>query len=154
MRSSSARTHDGVSLRTTSRRDRTCACRRLVHLIAVDIRGFSRLLHAHPELDDVQEELEQILILRVAALHGERQERLASRSAMLGLNVARGRWPGLMTLNGLIASSITNACMRCDMPKPVLPAMNAGTQPPLGVIDTTQPCSSAAWTEVVPARNA
>ena len=36
---------------------------------------------------------------------------------------------------------------------PVSPAMNAGTQPPLGVIDTTQPSASAAWIEVVPARN-
>src|SRR6185436_9321639 len=44
--------------------------------------------------------------------------------------------------------------MRCDKPKPVLPAMNAGTQPPLGVIDTTQPSASAACIDVVPAMNA
>jgi len=37
---------------------------------------------------------------------------------------------------------------------PVLPAMNAGTQPPLGVIDTTQPSASAAWIDVVPTTNA
>src|SRR6185295_5424057 len=39
------------------------------------------------------------------------------------------------------------------MPMPVLPAITAGTQPPLGVTDTTQPSLSAASTLVVPARN-
>ena len=29
--------------------------------------------------------------------------------------------------------------------------MQAGIQPPLGVTETTQPCLSAAWMEVVPA---
>ena len=73
---------------------------------------------------------------------------------MLGLNVARGRLPGASTLYGLIAGSSTKLCMRCDRPTPVLPAMNAGTQPPLGVIETTQPSASAAWIDVVPTRNA
>src|SRR6185295_5449876 len=73
---------------------------------------------------------------------------------MLGLNVARGRLPGASTLNGFCASSMPNACMRCDKPTPVWPATNAGTQPPLGVIETTQPFASAACSDVVPAMNA
>src|SRR6185436_5898440 len=36
------------------------------------------------------------------------------------------------------------------MPTPVRPAIQAGNQPPLGVIDTTQPSLSAASTDVVP----
>jgi uncharacterized protein YeaC (DUF1315 family) len=74
-----------------------------------------------------------------------------SLSARLGVSVERGRWPGRTTLNGQSASSSTNACMRWLRPMPVLPAMTAGTQPPLGVTDTTHPSSSAACTEVVPA---
>jgi len=35
------------------------------------------------------------------------------------------------------------------MPIPVRPAMQTGNQPPLGVTETTQPFSSAAWIEVV-----
>src|SRR5690606_12745058 len=62
--------------------DQTARLRRLraegaVHLIAVDVGRFRRLLRVHPELDDVQEELEEVLLLAVAALDGERQERLA-----------------------------------------------------------------------------
>ena len=38
------------------------------------------------------------------------------------------------------------------MPMPVLPAITAGIQPPLGVTDTTQPSASAASTLVVPRR--
>ena len=41
--------------------------------------------------------------------------------------------------------------MRWLMPMPVLPAMTAGSQPPDGVTETTQPSASAASTEVVPA---
>ena len=41
--------------------------------------------------------------------------------------------------------------MRWLMPMPVRPAIAAGIHPPLGVTETTHPCSSAAWTEVVPA---
>lgn len=43
--------------------------------------------------------------------------------------------------------------MRWLRPTPVLPAIQAGTHPPLGVMLTTQPSSSAASTEVVPAVN-
>src|SRR5262245_52709267 len=43
--------------------------------------------------------------------------------------------------------------MRWLRPTPVLPAITAGTHPPLGVTDTTQPLSSAASIEVVPAVN-
>ena len=43
--------------------------------------------------------------------------------------------------------------MRWLMPMPVLPAITAGTQPPQGVTDTTQPSSSAASIEVVPVGN-
>ena len=39
-------------------------------------------------------------------------------------------------------------------PMPVLPAMTAGIQAPLGVTETIQPSLSAAWIEVVPATNA
>src|SRR5690606_22340825 len=37
---------------------------------------------------------------------------------------------------------------------PVRPAITAGIQPPLGVIDTSQPSASAAWMLVVPRVNA
>src|SRR2546430_8500330 len=42
---------------------------RAPHLEAVDIRRLGRFLHRHPELNDIQKELEQILILTVTALH-------------------------------------------------------------------------------------
>src|SRR5689334_24693969 len=58
-----------------------------------------------------------------------------------------------MTLNGPSAASVTNDCARWLSPTPVLPAITAGTQPPLGVTETTQPLSSAASIEVVPAVN-
>src|SRR5512135_3765320 len=78
---------------------------------------------------------------------------LPSLSARLGVSVERGRLPGVTTLNGDIASSRTNDCIRWLMPTPVVPAMVAGIQPPLGVTDTTQPSSSAASIDVVPAVN-
>jgi hypothetical protein len=70
------------------------------------------------------------------------------------VRVDRGRLPGVTTLNGDMASSSTNACMRWLMPMPVVPAIVAGIQPPLGVTETTQPSSSAASIDVVPAVNA
>src|SRR5512143_2586570 len=39
------------------------------------------------------------------------------------------------------------------MPIPVFPAIAAGTQPPDGVTETTQPSASAVSTDVVPAKN-
>ncbi len=47
------------------------------HLVAVEVRRFGRLLRRHPEFEHVQEELQQVLVLRVAALHREREPRLA-----------------------------------------------------------------------------
>ena len=70
---------------------------------------------------------------------------------MLGVNVARGRFPGATTLNGFSRSSSTKLCIRWLMPTPVRPAMVTGSHPPLGVMDTTHPSASAACTEVVPA---
>src|SRR5687767_9745850 len=78
---------------------------------------------------------------------------LPSRNASVGVRVTRGRLPGATTLNGFSASSTTKLCMRCERPTPVLPAITAGTHPPEGVIDTTQPSLSAVLTEVVPAKN-
>ena len=49
----------------------------IVHLVAGDVRGFAGLLDVHAELDDVEEELEEVLVLRVAALDGEGEERPA-----------------------------------------------------------------------------
>ena len=49
---------------------------RIAHLVAGDVRRFDRLLHVHAELDHVQEELQQVLVLGVAALHRERKKRL------------------------------------------------------------------------------
>src|SRR4030042_6394580 len=74
------------------------------------------------------------------------QERkgLPSFRAKLGDSVERGRCPGRTTLNGFLAGSSTNACILWLMPIPVLPAMQAGFQPPLGVTETTHPFSSAA----------
>ena len=76
---------------------------------------------------------------------------LPSFSARLGVSVTRGRLPGATTLYGFSASSSTKLCMRWLIPMPVRPAMTAGIQPPLGVTETTQPSSSAAWMDVVPA---
>src|SRR5438045_2235369 len=75
-----------------------------------------------------------------------------SFNASEGVRVARGRLPGVTTLNGFSTSSSTKLCMRCERPIPVLPATTAGIQPPLGVTDTTQPSLSAVITEVVPAK--
>src|SRR5947209_7463939 len=50
---------------------------RAAHLEAVDVRGLGRLLHGHAELYDVEEELQEVLILTVAALHGEAEEGLS-----------------------------------------------------------------------------
>ena len=50
---------------------------RVAHLERVDVRRFDRLLRRHPELDDVEEVLQEVLVLRIAALHGERHPRQA-----------------------------------------------------------------------------
>ena len=73
-----------------------------------------------------------------------------SFSAMDGVSVARGRFPGSMTLYGPSAASTTKDWARWLIPTPVRPAMTAGIHPPDGVMDTTHPSSSAACTEVVP----
>src|SRR5687768_5499499 len=69
---------------------------------------------------------------------------------MVGVSVTLGRLPGAITLNGLRVESNTKLCIRWLMPMPEFPAMHAGTQPPLGVMETTQPSLSAASTVVVP----
>ena len=74
--------------------------------------------------------------------------------ASVGVRVTRGRFPGSITLNGPSAGSVTKLCIRWLRPTPVCPAMTAGTQPPLGVTETTQPSASAASIEVVPRLNA
>src|ERR1041384_2493035 len=56
---------------------RVVRAERAAHLVAVDVGRLARLLDVHPELDDVEEELEQVLVLRVAALDRERQVGLA-----------------------------------------------------------------------------
>ena len=58
-----------------STRLRLVRAERAPNLIARDIGRFHRLLHVHPELHDVEEKLQQILILAVASLYGKRQER-------------------------------------------------------------------------------
>ena len=73
---------------------------RAAHLVAVDVGGLDGLLQRHAELDDVEEELQQVLVLRVAALHREREEGLAVLERELGVSVTRGRLPGSITLNG------------------------------------------------------
>src|SRR5436305_9173502 len=47
------------------------------HLEAVDVRRFGRLLYRHPELDHVEEKLQQVLVLTITALDGEAEVRLA-----------------------------------------------------------------------------
>jgi len=155
MASSALRTSAGVdSFSSKPAGLRFVPAERAVHLVAVEVGGLGRLLHRHPELDHVQEELQQVLILRIAALHGEREIRQAVLERKSRRK--RGAWPlaGATTLNGLSASSSTNACIRWLMPIPVRPAMHAGTHAPLGVTETTHPFSSAASIDVVPARNA
>ena len=46
---------------------------RIAQLVAGDVGPFGRFLRGHAEFDDVQEELQQVLFLRVAPLHGERE---------------------------------------------------------------------------------
>ena len=74
--------------------------------------------------------------------------------ASVGVSVTRGRLPGSSTLKGLSARIHHEVCMRWLMPIPVFPAMQAGTQPPDGVTETTQPSSSAASIDVVPREEA
>ena len=76
---------------------------------------------------------------------------LPSFNASVGVSVTRGCLPGSMTLNGPSAGSVTKLCARWLRPTPVWPAITAGTQPPLGVTETTQPSASEASTDVVPA---
>ena len=74
-------------------------------------------------------------------------------SAIVGVRVALGRFPGSNTLYGPSFGSNTKLCILWLNPIPVFPAITAGIHPPLGVIDTIQPEESAAWTVVVPAIN-
>ena len=48
----------------------------VAHLVARDVGGLAGLLHVHPELHHVQEELQEVLVLGVRALHGEGEEGL------------------------------------------------------------------------------
>jgi hypothetical protein len=75
---------------------------------------------------------------------------LPSLSAIVGVSVTRGYWPGRSTLNGPSAGSVTKLCSRWLIPTPVRPAITAGTHPPLGVMLTTHPSASAVCTDVVP----
>ena len=50
---------------------------RIAHLVTGDVGGLGRFLRSHAELDHVQEKLQQVLILGVAALYGEYKKRLA-----------------------------------------------------------------------------
>src|SRR4029079_12471518 len=75
---------------------------------------------------------------------------LPSFNASDGVNVTLGRLPGVTTLKGFSEEVMTKLCMRWLIPTPVFPAIQAGNQPPLGVMDTTQPSLSAASTDVVP----
>ena len=50
---------------------------RALHLIAGDVVRFGGLLHIHPKLDHVEEKLQQVLILGIAALHREGHDRPA-----------------------------------------------------------------------------
>ena len=67
------------------------------------------------------------------------------------MSVTRGRLPGSITLYGPSSALGHEALRPLASPIPVCPAITAGIQPPLGVTETTQPSSSAAWIEVVPA---
>ena len=129
---------------------RLVGAERAAHLVAVDVRGLGRLLDVHPELDDVEEELQQVLVLGVAALDGEGQVRLA----VLQRERRRQRHARLLAgrehVVGVLPLVEHEACMRWLRPMPVRPAMTAGIQAPLGVIETTQPSASAAITDVVP----
>ena len=51
--------------------------KRRAHLVAGEVCGFASFLNGHAKLDDVEEELEKILILGVAALHRETEKRLS-----------------------------------------------------------------------------
>src|SRR5580658_4335631 len=55
--------------------ERLMLAERVAHLVARDVGSLRRLLHRHAELDHVEEELQQVLILGIAALHGENQVR-------------------------------------------------------------------------------
>src|SRR5207244_11034609 len=111
------------------RRDEHVARTRLVfakrrsHLIAVDVRRLDRLLYRHPELDDVEKELQEILVLAVAALHRERQERLTilereTRSERHAWLFARrdhvDRTFARIRLEALLALAQTDSRSSCD----------------------------------------
>ena len=46
-------------------------------LVGVDIRRFAGFLHIHAEVDHVDKELHEVLILRIATLHAEGDQRFA-----------------------------------------------------------------------------
>ena len=124
--------------------------KRITHLVAGNVGCFAGLLNRHPELDHIEEKLKQVLVLGIPALDGKRQIGFPSFIASPGVRVALGLFPGAITLNGFSASSRTKLWARWLRPMPVFPATTAGIQAPLGVRETTQPASSAAWIEVVP----
>ncbi len=64
-----------VSLRSSLPGNVLCVVEGIVHLVARDVGRLAGLLDVHAELDDVEEELEEVLVLRVAALDGEGEER-------------------------------------------------------------------------------
>jgi hypothetical protein len=68
------------------------------HLEAHDVGRLGGLLRRHPELDDVEEELEQELVLDVAALHSQRRGRGAVLERERRAQGHRGRLPGSITL--------------------------------------------------------
>jgi hypothetical protein len=71
----------------------------------------------------------------------------------VGVSVTRGRLPGAITLYGPSSGAVTKLCARCDSPTPCARRSPPGTQPPLGVMLTTQPLVSAATMDVVPRVN-
>ena len=48
-----------------------------LHLVAHDVRCLTSFLDIHAKLNNIQEELEHILILRVSSLHSKREKRLS-----------------------------------------------------------------------------
>jgi hypothetical protein len=82
----------------------------LAHLERIDVRRLGGFLRRHPELDDVQEKLQEVLVLRVAAPAPRTRVRLAVLSASVGVSVTCGRLPGSITLYGFCAGSVSKLC--------------------------------------------
>ena len=154
MRLSWSRTQGGVALFTRQAAgEGLVVAEGVAHLVAGDVGGLGGLLDGHAEFDDVEEELQQVLVLGVAALDREDEVGLAvlqrqRRESGSRAGACRARARCRDSRAGRARSS---ACAG-ESPMPVWPAITAGGQPPARRHGDRPALSSAASTLVVPNR--